>query len=479
MTTCHTGRNGTILTIHQHVNISFDKIDDLNATVVIDLGKADYSEKVEKELRKIQKNVAMKGFRPGKAPLDMVKRMYGKSVLAEEIQQSASDALNNYINENNIDILGYPLASARVASDIDVDNKDEFKFAFDLGLAPTFDLNISKKDKLDLFKISVSDKEIDEDISYARKRYGKLEDVDVAADEDIIYATVTELTEDGNPLEGGVAEKPVSLVASLVQDEPTRDALLGKGKGTEMTVNIFKLFNDNEGVISSSLGISREGVKDLNPDFHLVITEVKRRNIAELNEEYFKEVFGPVDFPTNEEEYRERVKQNLENYYRNEADLWVDHQIGHLLMERHSIQLPDEFLKRWLLTTKAENYTEENIEEKYAEERSALMRRLVVDKIAAEHKLEATEGDIRQEARIYYVGMYRQYGLNITPEDGFLDSTINKRMAEREFVSQMADRVIYRKAYDQVKELITLDEKAVSVEDYFKYVNDHKHEHAE
>lgn len=461
------------------MNISFDKVDDLNATVVIDLGKEDYSENVEKELRRIQKNVAMKGFRPGKAPLDMVKRMYGKSVLAEEIQQTASDALNNYIKENNIDILGYPLASSRIDSDIDVEHKDAFKFAFDLGLAPAFDLNISSKDKLDLFRIEVSDKEIDEDIEYARKRYGKLEDVETAEAEDIIYAQVTELTESGEPLEGGVTEKPVSLVASLVQDEPTRDALMGKGKGANMTVNIFKLFNDNEGVISSSLGINREGVRDLNPDFSLVITEVKRRTVAEINEDYFKEVFGPTDYPKNEAEYRERVKSNLENYYRNEADLWLDHQIGHVIMEKHSLQLPDEFLKRWLLTTKAETYTSENIDQKYSEERDALMRRLVVDKIAEEHKLEATEADIREEARIYYVGLYRQYGLNITPEDGFLDSTINKRLAEREFVSQMADRVIYRMAYDKVKELVTLNEKKVSVEDYFKHVNEHKHEHAE
>jgi trigger factor len=239
------------------------------------------------------------------------------------------------------------------------------------------------------------------------------------------------------------------------------------------------MFNSNEAVIASSLGIQKEGVADLNSDFKVDITDIKRRTAAELNEDYFKEVFGPVDFPKNEEEYRARVKSNLENYYKNEADLWLDHQIGHLLMEKHSIELPDDFLKRWLLATKTEDYNAENIDQKYAEEKSALQRRLIIDKIQAKHEIMPTEAEIREEARIYYFGLYRQYGLNISPEDGFLDSTINKKLGEREFVSQMADRVVYRKAYDKVKEMVSLDEKNVTVEEYFNHINAHKHEHGE
>ena len=265
------------------MNITFDKIDDLNATVVINLEKADYSEKVDKELRRIQKNATMKGFRPGKAPLDMVKRLYGKGVIAEEIQQAASDALNQYIQDNKLDILGYPISSENTPSDIDIENKDSFSFAFDLGLAPAFELSFSDKDKLEHFIISVGEKEIDEDIEYARKRYGKLEEVEKAEAEDIIYANLTELNENGEPLDGGIAEKPVSMVASLVEDKKTQKALLDGERGSEMTVNIQKLFNGNEGVISSSLGIAREGVNDLNPDFKLVITDIKRRTVAELN----------------------------------------------------------------------------------------------------------------------------------------------------------------------------------------------------
>jgi hypothetical protein len=153
--------------------------------------------------------------------------------------------------------------------------------------------------------------------------------VDKAEAEDIIYANLTELNENGEALEGGINEKPVSMVASLVEDKKTQKNLLGSERGAEMTVDIQKLFNGNEGVISSSLGIAREGVNDLNPNFKLVITDIKRRTVAELNEDYFKEVFGPVDYPKTEAEYRERIKSNLENYYRNEADLWVNGKTQH------------------------------------------------------------------------------------------------------------------------------------------------------
>lgn len=461
------------------MNISIEKPDALNATVIIELNKEDYNEKVNLGIKKIQKTAAIRGFRPGKAPADMVKKMYGKSVLADEIQNIANEALNNYINENKLDLLGYPMYSSRIESDIDIDNKEEFKFAFDLALAPEFELSVSADDHLELFKIEVTEKEVEEDIAYARNRYGKMEDVEKAEAEDIIYCTVSELDDNGNPLEGGIANKQISLVASLIQDEELKGQFIGASKGHSLNVNIFKLFNGNESVIASTLGVQKETVTDLNSDFKVEIGDIKRRTTAELNEDYFKEVFGPVDYPKNEDEYRERVKANLENYYKNEAELWLDHQIGHLLMEKHNFTLPDDFLKRWLLATKPEEYKADNIEEKYEAEKSALQRRLVIDKIQEKFEIKADENDIREEARIYYFGLYRQYGLNISPEDGFLESTINKKLAEREFVNQMADRVIYRKAYDKVKELVTLDEKNVTVEEYFSHINAHKHEHGE
>jgi len=461
------------------VNISIQKQDDLQATVIIDLVKADYQEKVDSQIKKIQKTSNIKGFRAGKAPLGMVQKLYGKSVVAEEIQNIASDAINQYIQDEKLDILGYPITSVNVESDLDIDNKEDFRFAFDLGLAPTFELAISTKDKLDLFEVEVTEKEVNEDIDYARKRHAKLEDAEVSDAESIIYATVSELGDNGEVLEGGVTEKPVSFVPSMIEDKKLQKAFVGIGKDFVTNADVRKLFNNNETVISSSLGIAKEGIADLNKSFSIAVTEIKSRVLPELGEDYYKEVFPGEAAPTSEEDYKNRVMTNLIAYYKNEADLWLDHEIGHLLMSKHNINLPDEFLKRWLIATKENDYNFENIEEKYAQEKSALQRRLVIDKIASENNLEATEEDVKMEARVYFVGMYRQYGLNISPNDSFLDETVNKRMTDRDFVSQMADRVIYRKAYDKVKELISIKTKKMTVENYFKHVNEHKAEHGE
>ncbi len=461
------------------MNIQLEKHDDLNLTVIIALGKSDYQEKVEKEVKRIQKTANIKGFRPGKAPMGMVHKLYGKGILADEIQRMASDAINNYIEENKLDILGYPIASNKVESEIDIDGSEDFTFAFDCGLAPQFELSVSKKDTLEQFDITVTDKEVTDDINYSRKRHGKMVDIEAAEEEDIIYANVNELNEDGSILDGGLTDKNISFVSSLIEDKKVKDSVLGKKVGDQFNADIKTLLNNNETVISNTLGIAKEGVNDLSSNFSVTVTEIKRRIDAEINEEYYKEVFGDLEIPSSEEEYREKIQANLENYYRNESELWLDHQIGHLLMEKHNINLPDEFLKRWLITTKENEYTFENIDEKYAEEKSALQRRLVIDKIAAQSDLKSTEAEIREEARIYFHGLYRQYGLNIPMNDAFLDESINKKLAEREFVMQMADRVIYRKAYDAVKELITIKAKKISVEDYFTQVNAHKSAHGE
>jgi len=460
------------------VNIEFKKHDDLNATVVIALEKSDYQESVDKELKSLQRRAAIKGFRTGKAPMGMISKMYGKNILADEIQRLATDAMNKYINDEKLDILGYPIASESIESELDIDQSENFKFAFDLGLAPQFEFSVGKKDQLQLFEIEVGEKEITDDINYARRRNGKLDDVEKSEDEDIIYANVTELGDDGNVLDGGISEKQISFVPNLVENAKLKKLFLGKKVGDVVKSNLKELLNNNETVISSSLGIAKEGVSDISENFNVEIKEIKRRTEADLDEEYYRQLFGD-DIPANEEEYRERIKNNLTQYYKNEAELWLDHQIGHLLLEKHPIALPDAFLKRWLITTKGDDYNFDNIEEKYAEEKSALLRRLVIDKIAAEQKLEANSEDIREEARIYFIGMYRQYGLTVGMQDQFLEETVAKRLQDREFVMQMSDRVIYRKAYDAVKEMVSIKTKKIDVDGYFKHINEHKAAHGE
>ncbi|MDG1098827.1 MAG: trigger factor [Bacteroidia bacterium] len=457
------------------VNVKYDKIDDLNATIVVDIAKEDYEQKVNDEVKKLQKKVVLKGFRQGKAPMAMVNKMYGKSILADELNSMASKKLNEYITENKLDILGYPMSSDTLESKIDLESNEEFSFAFDLGLAPSFELKIDKKDKLPLYKLEVTKTEIDKDIAHAREQSGDMEVVDVSEGEDIIYAFATELNEDGNALEGGVEKATISFVANMIEDKKLQKKFLGLKAGDTLNANIKKVFNDNETVISNTLAMPKEGVNDLNDSFTIEVTEVKRRTLAELNEDFYKNMFGAEDFPKNEEEYRDRVKANLERYYANEAQTWLDHEIGDYIIEKHGLNLPDNFLKRWLQASNEKEYNAENIDERYAKEREALVRRLIVEKVAEKEEIKANAEDIKEEASIYFVSMYRQYGMNASIQDAFIAETVEKKLKEREFVEQMGDRVVYRKVYDAIKQIITLKEKKTSIEKYYKMVNEHKH----
>ncbi len=457
------------------MKVNYEKVDELNATLTIELGAEDYAPKVEKELRAMQKTIAIRGFRPGKAPIEMVKRFYGKSILAEEVQRMASDTLNDYLSNNNIDILGYPLSSERIPTKFNPEQDQEFSFSFDLGLAPSFELNIGQDDVLEHFQISVDEQEIDKDIDYMRRRLGELKTVEQAEPDDVMSGTLSELNDQGEIMEGGAIDKNASVVPGMVQDETLKSQLMSAKAGDVLKVNIFQLFNNNDTVIRNTLGIQAEAVKDLNMEFQFSINDIKRRELAELNEAYYQEIYGPENHPTNEEEYRERVKQNLERYYANEAELWLDHQISHLLTEKHRINLPESFLKRWLTTTKADTYNAENIEDRFAEEGDVLRRQLVIEKIAEAQNIQVTEDELRGAAYEYVADLYRQYGL--MNAGNLIVDYAEKQLKDQDFKRRMADRVVQRKAFEAIRGMVTLKPIPVSVEEYFSHVNEHKHHH--
>ena len=457
------------------MELNFNKIDNLNATLVVTLEKADYAPSVEKELKKQQKQAVIKGFRPGAAPMGMIKSMYGKSVLAEEINRLASNGLYDYLKEQNIDIIAQPLPSETLESDIDIEKGETFVFAFDLGLAPIFDFNISNKDSLDKYVISVDESEVDKEIENLGKRYGKLETVEVSEEKDILYATATELNESNTSFEGGVNDKEISFTADLITDEAVKKQLTGVQAGTVLNLNIYSLFNENHTVIASTLGIAKEAVADLNPTFKISITEVKRQIPAELNQELFDQVMGE-GVVTDIDAFKAKIKENLEAYYKNESDQQVEHMISHLLEEKHEVPLPDAFLKRWLLNTKEEQYTAENIDERYENESKVLKEILIREKAAAQYELKVEQQDIEDASLGYTLSLFRNYGMQ-NPDFEFVKKFSDDSLKKRDYIEQMNDIAIRRKVYNQVKEIISYNEKPVSIEEFYKLIETHNHEH--
>ena len=457
------------------MEVNFNKTDELNATLVVKMAKDDYAPSVEKELKKHQKQAVLKGFRPGTAPMSMIKNLYGKSILADEINRLASKGLYDYLQDNKIDIIAQPLPSDSIASDIDIENGENFTFAFDLGLAPQFEFNISSKDKMDKYIITVDDKEVDKENDSLAKRYGSLDSVDTVEEKDIIYAQVTELNANGEALEGGVSSKDISMTAELIQDADTKKQLLACKKEAQLTLDIFKLFNDNKAMVASTLGISQEAAADLNPNFSVNITDIKRQMPAAVDQSLFDKVMGE-GVVADLDAFKQKIKENLETYYQSESDQQVEHMITHLLADKHNVPLPDAFLKRWLLSNKEEHYSADNVDERYINESKVLKDILIREKAAAQFNITIERQDIEDASMGYTLSLFRNYGLQ-NPDFEFVKKFSDDSLKKREYVEQMNDIAIRRKVYNEVKTIVTFNEKTVDIEAFYKIIEEHNHQH--
>jgi trigger factor len=458
------------------VNVTFEEKDALNALLTIELNPTDYQPKVDAELKKYRTKANIPGFRPGKAPMGVVKKMVGTPMLVDEINKLASDSLFKHLEENKIDVLGQPLASAE-QSEMDFENPGDFIFKFDLGLAPKFDLNISAKDKVTRYVITIPSDEVDKEVDNNLRRFGKMLDIDVTeTDQDTVKGMLTELDKSGKPFEGGVADKESTVLLEMVKDKATQKSLIGLKVGDTVQVNIFKFFNDNEKVMASTVGLPAEGVKDLNKDFNLEITEVKRFEKAILGQDLYDQVLGK-DVVKTEEEFRAKLSENIEQYYKSEAENQIDHTVSHLITNKHDkINLPDAFLKRWLVKSYPDNYNSENIDDLYGKESDQLRRQLVSEKVVSEFKLEVTQEDINQISVGYTAQMLRQYGMN-NPDLETIRYFEEKNKEDKNYMRKIGDIAIDRKVTDQVKTMVTLKDKKISLEDFYKMIEKHNHEH--
>lgn len=458
------------------MKVTLNKTDELNGIIEVQLTPEDYKEKVSDELKAYRRKANIPGFRPGQAPMGMIKKMVGKSIYLDEINKLANQGLVNYIVENKINVVGQPLISESQEAVADFDKEEDFAFFFDIGIAPEFNINVSEKDKLTRYNIEVGEKEIEEEITNIAKRYGTLEDVETTEqDQDSIKGTLTELDEEGNAFEGGVQDKESTVLLEMIEDKATKKALTGVKQYDEVKVDIFKLFKDNEGVIASTLELPKEGVADLNKTFLFKIQEIKRYNPANVDQELFDKLFGPEAIKS-EEEFKEKIKENLSDYYKGEAEHMLDHNIGHLIMDNHVLDLPDGFLKRWLVESFPDTYSADNIDDRFDSEANTLRRQLVNEKFEQEYKFEVSDEERAEMSRAFTFQQLKQYGFP-NPDLQTVEYFEQRNREDQKYMQQIEDMVINRKINEQVKSMITIKEKKVKVDAFYDMIQKHNEEH--
>jgi len=457
------------------MNVTFDKKDALNGTISVQIESTDYMPTYDKKLKDYRKKANIPGFRPGTVPMGMIEKQVGNSILLDEINTAASKGLYDYINGEKINLLGEPVLNQETIID-KLEKGLDYTFKFDIGLAPEFDLNISKGDVFTKYGVSVDEAEVNEEIERMRKRFGKLEEVTIAEqDNDMVYLNLVELTEDKTALEGGVKADNVPMLLSAVKNAEAKALLTGISKGATSTVNIFTLFDNDEQEMSHALGVAKVGIADLNQNFSFEVVDIKRNVEGDINQELFDSAYGPGNI-TSLEALKEKVAEDIKGFYTSQADHLLEHNMMDTLVAKHNVTLPDEFLKRWLMDRYADKFNADNVEEAYKPEANYLKNHLVEEKIMKAADIKIEEADIRAAAVEYTKQMFGGYAMSGLNED-LINQLIEPSLKKEDYRSRMINSAVKIKVNAAVKDMITVEEKLVSKDEFMKIVEEHNAAH--
>ncbi len=446
------------------MNISRENTGDLTAILKVEISESDYAEKVSSSLANLRRKANVPGFRVGKVPAGMLNKMYGKSVLAEEINKLLTDSLHGYIAENNLNIIGQPLPCDSKEDDVDFENKKDFTFYFDLGFFPEIGLELNKDIHVPYYHIEVSNDLIDEYETDIRERFGAHSHPETVEENSILKASFKQLDAAGAVLEGGISQESGNFSISDIQSEDVKNAIIGKSKGETVVFSPVKSFS-NINKVAAMLSVAKVMVEDLDADFEMTIKDITSVVPAEINEDLFKKAY-PTSELKSHEDLRNRIKQDAAVQFDVESDkLFLSTAIDTLISDAN-ISLPDSFLKRWIVENSKHEITKEQIEEEYDRYSETFKWQIFQSKITKEHHLEVTQDDVKNQIKSiitgqYFGGMEMNEGLEST-----VNSIISNVMKNEEEVNRIYDQLFDNKILQLLKESLSLDVETLPLNDF-------------
>lgn len=447
------------------MNVSLKNTDAVNGVITVEIVKADYAEKVDKGLRTFRQKANIPGFRKGMVPMGMVKKMYGKSVLAEEINKLVGESLYNYIRENQLNVLGEPLPSLTEQKELDFDTQENFEFAFDVALAPRIDLEVGKNVSIPYYRIQVDEAMVDNQVNAYRSQMGSYDPADEVEAGDMVKGMLAEL-ENGAPKAGGIVVENAVLMPQYMKNEEEKAKFIGAKKNSVVVFNPTRAFDGAPAEIASLLKIDKEAAGEHSGDFNFEITEITRHADAELNAELFEKVFGK-DAVANEEEFRNKIREALTEQTLPESNFkFLDDARTVLMQQVGDVQLPDELLKRWLKASD-DKKTDEEIEQTYPKIQDDLKYHLVKETLVKNNGIRVEEADLQDFARRVARSQFAQYGMLSLPDD-VLDRYAKDLLKKKETAQNILERSVEEKLAAWLKETVTVDEKEVTLDEFRK-----------
>ena len=448
------------------MNVSLQNIDKVSGLLTVKLEKADYQEQVDKSLKTLRQKAQIPGFRKGMVPMSLVKKMYGKSVIAEEVNKILQDAVYGYIKDNKVNILGEPMPNEEKQQDIDFDTMEEFDFVFDIALAPEFKAEVSTNDKVDYYTITVSDEMVDNQVKAYTQRNGKYDQVDVYEDNDMLKGLIAELDENGNTKEGGIQVEGAVLMPSYMKNDEQKAIFAGTKVNDVLVFNPNAAYDGHAAEIASLLKVDKAIAPDVKANFSFQVEEVTRFVAGELNQEIFDQVFGEGVVKT-EEEFRAKVKENLAAQFVVDSDYKFLIDARKMLIEKvGKLEFPDALLKRIMLMNNREK-GEEFVAENYDKSIEELTWHLVKEQLVEANDIKVEQDDVLKMAKETTKAQFAQYGMMTVPDD-LLDNYAQEMLKKKETINNLVSRVVEVKLAAALKVQVTLENKSVSMEEFNK-----------
>ena len=448
------------------MKISFENPDKINGLLTIVVEEEDYKNDVEKTLKDYRKKANVPGFRPGQAPMGMIKRQFGPSVKMEAVNKIIGQQIYKYVQDNKIQMLGEPLTSEKQAP-VDIEKDGPYTFMFDIAVAPEMKVSLTGRDKVDYYKIVVDDKTIDQQVDMLASRSGSYEKAENYEGNDMLKGDLRELDENGNTKEGGITVESAVLMPSYIKVDDQKKLFDGAKLGDIITFNPRKAYPDNDTEVSQLLKIERDAVKDMESEFSYQITEIQRFKKHEVNEELFKQVFGEDTDVKDEAAFRAKIAEGLNEQLVNDSDFKFLLDVrAHCEKKVGKLEYPDALLKRIMLANnkdKGEDFVEKNYEMSIKE----LTWHLIKEQLIQAQEIKVNDEDIKETAKEAARAQFAQYGMTNIPEE-YIENYANEILKKGESTEALVDRAVDRKLAAALKGVVKLNEKEISVEDFNK-----------
>lgn len=451
------------------MKVSFENPDKINGRLTITVEENDYKDEVDKTLKDYRKKANVPGFRPGQVPMGMIKRQFGASVKMDAINKIVGEQINKYITDNKINMLGQPLAS-EAQQPQDLEKEGPYTFIFDIAVAPEFDIELTNKDKVDYYDITVDDALIDRQVEMFASRLGKNVDVEEYADGDVVKGDLRELDDKGNTKENGLTVEDAMVMPEYIKAAAQKKLFKGAKVGDIITFNPRKAYKESDAELASLLKIEKDKVADYESDFSYQITSIQRFKNHAVDQELFDQTFGK-DQVKDEKEFREKIAEGLKKQLEKESDYkflmdvrkYAEDKVGQLTY-------PDALLKR-VMKENNKDKDQEFIDKNYEASIKELTWSLIRNKLSEKAQIKVNDEDVRNAARETARIQFAQYGMNNVPDE-YVNNYADELLKKQDTVQQFVDRAIDMKLIEATKKDVKLNKKSISLDDFNKMMSE-------